>query len=365
MRSVLNLRRGELVEVRSLDEILATLDDRARFEALPFMPEMLPFIGRRFRVAGRADSTCDRVERKGLRTMTDAVHLEDVRCDGASHDGCEAACLIYWKEAWLKRGGADTRQPESGDPDSSVQAAIVSADARSIFTSTRASDEMGTGELRYRCQATEALDYTSPRAAGQKHSYWQDVRCGNVRWHEAVRATLVERFNTFQQGRGGTQYPPLGGSGTTTPTAALDLRPGEFVQVRTRDEIFQTLDAEGHNRGLSFDREMLMYCGGTYQVLKRVTRIIDEPTGRMIPMKRDCIILDGVVCTSRYHGPCRRAIYPFWREIWLTRAPATAPAARTNGEGSFVGFVLTSALNMMARRLLGRAQRAHLPKSSR
>ena len=38
------LRTGDLVEVRSLDEVLATLDDRARLEALPFMPEMLKFV---------------------------------------------------------------------------------------------------------------------------------------------------------------------------------------------------------------------------------------------------------------------------------------------------------------------------------
>jgi hypothetical protein len=37
----LNLRSGELVEVRSAEEILATLDAQGRFEVLPFMPEML------------------------------------------------------------------------------------------------------------------------------------------------------------------------------------------------------------------------------------------------------------------------------------------------------------------------------------
>ena len=36
----LNLRVGELVEVRSEDEILATLDVDGELEGLPFMPEM-------------------------------------------------------------------------------------------------------------------------------------------------------------------------------------------------------------------------------------------------------------------------------------------------------------------------------------
>ena len=48
------LRVGELVEVKSVDEILATLDERGSLKALPFMPEMLKYSGKRFRVSRRA-----------------------------------------------------------------------------------------------------------------------------------------------------------------------------------------------------------------------------------------------------------------------------------------------------------------------
>ena len=36
-----SLRAGDVVEVRSLDEILATLDEQGELDALPFMPEMV------------------------------------------------------------------------------------------------------------------------------------------------------------------------------------------------------------------------------------------------------------------------------------------------------------------------------------
>ena len=49
-RPPLHLRVGEIVEVRSEAEILATLDERGELDGLPFMPEMLDFCGRRFRV---------------------------------------------------------------------------------------------------------------------------------------------------------------------------------------------------------------------------------------------------------------------------------------------------------------------------
>jgi len=52
-REELNLMAGEVVEVRSQEEILATLDQSGRLAAMPFMPEMLQFCGKRFRVFKR------------------------------------------------------------------------------------------------------------------------------------------------------------------------------------------------------------------------------------------------------------------------------------------------------------------------
>jgi hypothetical protein len=107
-----------------------------------------------------------------------------------------------------------------------------------------------------------------------------------------------------------------------TPAAVLNLQPGELVQVRSKDEIRQTINENNRNRGLSFDVEMVPYCGKTFRVLRRVERIIDEKTGTMIRIPGDCIILDGVVCSgclSRNRPFCPRSIYPYWREIWLKR----------------------------------------------
>ena len=89
--------------MRSEVEILATLDERGELDSLPFMPEMLQFCGRRFRVDKRALKLCDTIGSTGMYRMRNAVHLAGVRCDGQAHDGCQASCLIYWKEAWLTR----------------------------------------------------------------------------------------------------------------------------------------------------------------------------------------------------------------------------------------------------------------------
>jgi hypothetical protein len=110
--------------------------------------------------------------------------------------------------------------------------------------------------------------------------------------------------------------------GQPTPTATLNLRPGELVRVKPHAEILRTLTVDGKNRGMSWDAELVPFCGQTYRVLKRVTNILDEKTGKMLDMKTASIILDGVFCQSRYSGCrmfCPRSIYSYWREIWLGR----------------------------------------------
>ena len=104
-----------------------------------------------------------------------------------------------------------------------------------------------------------------------------------------------------------------------TPTAQLDLQPGELVRIKSKEEIVRTLDTKRLNRGMGFEEEMARSCGRTARVIRRVDRCIDEKTGRMLTMKNSCIVLEGVVCGGVYHGNCPREFLPFWRKIWLDR----------------------------------------------
>src|SRR4051812_47762417 len=107
------LRAGDWVEVRSAEEILGTLDGRGRLDSLPFMPEMLQFCGKRFRVYKSAHKTCDTIATSKSCWMVGAVHLEGLRCSGAAHGGCQAQCLLFWKKAWLKPV-RDAQAPDAG-----------------------------------------------------------------------------------------------------------------------------------------------------------------------------------------------------------------------------------------------------------
>jgi len=343
----LNLKAGDWIEVRSREEVLATLDQNGRLENLPFMPEMLQYCGRKFRVFKRADKTCDYIQAWSIRRMKDAVHLEGVRCDGTGHDGCEAGCLIFWKEAWLNR----TENNNDVVPAESLRRAAVSPGGGGLCTvgSLLAASHVKNleGETVYTCQATDVPKFTTYMSFWDPRQYIRDLRSGNLksglegnsRGHRVLglilaitrllQASIIGFFNEVQERRGGNRYPFIEGTAEKTPLERLDLEPGELVEVRSKDEIMATLDKSQRNRGLWFDSEMLPYCGGIYRVLRRVHRIIDEKTGKMVNMKNPCVVLEGVVCKSDFHRLCPRSIYPYWRENWLKRAVDISVAINT------------------------------------
>jgi hypothetical protein len=320
-----NLRTGDVVEVRREAEIFATLDENGELDGLPFMPEMLQFCGQRFRVYKLAIKLCDTINWTGMHRMDHAVHLEGLRCDGQTHGGCQAGCLLYWKEAWLRRvdpSAPAIREEAPEDPSPCTRKALLAATHTSLTE---------TDTEKFRCQATELL-----RAAPRRIPPWEfkqyvlDVRSGNARTVPMLRSLSIAFFNRFQgfsrrhlparlRIHEGRRFPFIDGKLTKTPDERLNLREGELVEVKGAKEIFETLDVNSNNRGLSFDVEMLKYCGRRARVLRRVERIIDERTGEMIHFKNSCIVLENVTCDGDYHQYCPRSIYPYWREIWLKR----------------------------------------------
>jgi len=223
--------------------------------------------------------------------------------------------------------GQDPIKPASDQhPDS---AALSDARAR-LLAATRKVSSTPEDE-RFSCQATELL-----RAAPTHVPPWdirqyvRDVRSGNASLLATIRAVAVGVFNKYQdlsrrflprllRIRGGSRLPFIDGRLRRTPDNVLGLKPGELVRVKTKPEIVSTLDGNNSNRGLAFDPEMAWYCGREARVLRRVERIIDERTGKLLRIKRACVVLEGVTCRGAYHRCCPRADYPYWREIWLER----------------------------------------------
>jgi len=411
--SCVEFRVGDLVQVRSEEEILATLDAQGNRDALPFMPEMLQYCGQRFRVYKRAHKTCDTIRRPRSLRMSSAVHLENVRCDGGAHGGCQAGCLIFWKEAWLKPVvAADGASAPLSQEASRLHRQPVTCTKDALLRATRrvTGDQTESDAEVFSCQAIELLKATSPVGWWDIRQYLSDVTSGNVSLADCVRGMSIAAFNMIVRNvrrsllaihqrlsrpasaspsthgsstgdvpRSGhpapgtfsiagfarsvltnvfVEYPHVRGTLTKTPSAELNLQRGDLVQVRSKAEIMATLDLDNRNRGLSFDVEMVRYCGGTFPVQRRVERILNEKTGRMLKLSNSCIVLEGVVCrgcSSSRRLFCPRSIPQYWHEIWLKRAETVSspseldragPGSPGSAEVSAGGFPLHSGLQL-------------------
>src|SRR5262245_19619339 len=165
-------RVGDVVEVRSEEEILSTLDDRGMLEGMPFMPEMLQFCGHQFQVSRVAHKTCDTMHYSGIRRLPTAVHLGDLRCDGSAHGGCQAACLLIWKDEWLKK-------PEQSSHSSVSRAPQIPNRTKIDLEELTSRTDPTTSETLYTCQVTELLRATSAWAWWNPSQYIADIRTGN------------------------------------------------------------------------------------------------------------------------------------------------------------------------------------------
>lgn len=330
-----NLRVGDTVEVKSLEEVLATLDSRGALEALPFMPEMIKYCGKRFKVYKRADKTGQYITRPrySSRKMCRTVHLEGLRCDGEYHDGCDALCLLYWKEAWLRRVGRNiSKQPSdrekviAGIGGSKTSDKIGCTLDTLLFSTKIESNVLNPGKGKYYCQVTEVINASSELSRWDIRQYYRDLRFGNISFKDFAKWASLEILNcTSQKIRHKRIYPdltnPFAQQGKT-PSETVNLKVGDYVKIKSLEEIFMTLDVKEKNRGLLFTKELVPYCGKITKVIKIVKNIVNEENGEMICFPNRCIVLENVICTGEISDKrlfCPKSCYPYWREIWLRK----------------------------------------------
>ncbi len=213
---------------------------------------------------------------------------------------------------------------------------VLSVTRDGLRRATQRASAVEGNDLLYICQATELPGATMSLAWWDPRQYLREVAVGNVSLRRLLRVlgraalnAMARRLTAF----GVRPVPSVEGVAAPTPTTRLDLEPGERVRVRPLPEILPTLDTVCRAKGLSFDVEMVRFCGQEFTVSQRIDRLIDERSGRMLKVTKDCIVLDGAVCSgclSRERLFCPREIPAFWREGWLERVQngvtGTAPA---------------------------------------
>jgi hypothetical protein len=225
-RESLDLRPGEVVEIRTYDEILSTLDQGGTLNGVPFMPEMAVYCGTRARVLRRVDKLHDWVNNAGLKRLCNVVLLEGLRCAGVAHGGCQANCHIRWCEPWLRRvskRGADELPRAMGEP---------RLDLKSLTT------RQDSAGVRYVCQATLLAAGGTPLKWSDPRHYLRDLLSGNVRLLPFLTGVALACFNSAQSARGGVTFPRYAtGATNESPHEGLGLQPGELVRVKPKHAI--------------------------------------------------------------------------------------------------------------------------------
>jgi hypothetical protein len=296
---------GDIVEVRSFQEIAETLDSNGCLDALPFMPEMKGFCGKQYAVFRRLEKTC--VEGLGMRQLPDTVTLKESYCDGSFHDGCQKCCPLLWKDAWLK------------------PAAVAAASGFEEQGASSVSLRTKKDSTRYFCQSTELRNATAHLSIFSLKRCTSEYRSKNVGFVDAVRYLWVPLIVQIKIRLWGISSVLPVGTCDPTPVEVLDLQPGELVEVKGPEEISLTLNRKGRNRGMRFVTQMLPFCGKRLTVKSRVERIILEKTSEMRLLKHT-VLLENAVCDGHtILGGCSRLLYILWREAWLRRVGQGRP----------------------------------------
>jgi hypothetical protein len=302
-RSRLNLRAGDIVKIRSFDEISSTLGDDGTMEGLPFQPEMQKYCGGSFRVLRPVKKLIIENANTGLRGIRNTVLLDGINCDGQRHHDCSRYCFFLWREAWLKKAGH--QQHPANQP------------TNPKYSIKRPPHQALSPPAIY-CQSMALVKATCPLPIWNLKQYIWDISDNNLPPLKRVILISVSLARHIKKLLRFSLPIRLGSHLDKTPSVDFSLQPGDLVEIKNLDEITATLDSSGRNRGLAFTKEMKKFCGHKFSVLRYVDRIIVEGTGEMRKLS-NTVILNAANCDGQPHFGCGRNCYLMWRKIWLRK----------------------------------------------
>ena len=96
---------GDMVRVRSKEEIRSMLDDHEKYKGCFFIDEMYEHCGKAFKVLKQVDWFFDEAKQKLCRCK-DNVLLEGVVCSGRQRlysESCDRNCFFFWHHDWLDK----------------------------------------------------------------------------------------------------------------------------------------------------------------------------------------------------------------------------------------------------------------------
>jgi hypothetical protein len=103
-RASSRIKPGDMIRVRSLEEIRSTLDSDGKYNGgILFIDEMAQHCGNKYRVLKRVRKIFDSDVWR-MKKSEEIVILEGVFCHGyRTYEECDRSCPFFWKDIWLEK----------------------------------------------------------------------------------------------------------------------------------------------------------------------------------------------------------------------------------------------------------------------
>ena len=134
-------------------------------------------------------------------------------------------------------------------------------------------------------------------------------------WNRYVKQWWKRVYYVSMQARGGSSQQ----AAAREFAPALPFEQGDWVRVRSREEIQSTLDPFKELKGCAFLPFMAQYCDTKQRVFRSMRYFLDERDYQRKKV-RGVILLENVFCNGTpAFGECDRCCLLFWREEWLEK----------------------------------------------
>jgi hypothetical protein len=114
---------------------------------------------------------------------------------------------------------------------------------------------------------------------------------------------------------------------------SMKLRAGDWVEIKSKDEILKTLDKKGRLEGMPFMPQMFQYCGMKFKVFKRAHKTCDTVNPVRGASVSDAVHLS-IRCDGKAYGGCQTSCLIFWKTAWLRRVDVSHKAAHPQTDES-------------------------------
>ena len=128
-----------------------------------------------------------------------------------------------------------------------------------------------------------------------------------------------------------------GPTATSSDQKWSELKAGDWVLIRSADEIEATLSEDGSTDGLSFMPEMAACCGKRFRIGRAGTTVCINSESNYMGRIDDCFVLQMKYrCDGSFHGGCQMACQFLWKSSWLksTNPPESVDAVSDTDGGT-------------------------------